>query len=137
MPPAEEALFRRSAMRRPWYIAMLLMSLSLPFGGSVMLPVEAAAPCYTKDGAAKEGALVAPSLTGLKDALSIMGSGDVKAYNQLLEQKRVIRLPGGMPVFIEESFEVYHRIRPQGMTESVWTATIYLICPKGRGPGRR
>jgi hypothetical protein len=137
MTPDEESLFKGSAIRRQYLIMLLLTSLSLLLVGNIVRLVEAAAPCYTKDGAAKEGALVAPSLAGLKEALSIIGSGDAKAYNQLLEQKRVRRLPGGIPVFIEESFELYHRIRPQGMIESVWTASIYLICPKKRGIDRR
>jgi hypothetical protein len=46
---------------------------------------EADAPCHTKDGAAKDGAIVAPSLAGLKHALSIMRSGDAAAWNKLLE----------------------------------------------------
>jgi hypothetical protein len=117
-------------MRRQCLITMLLMSLSLLFGGSVLLPVEAAAPCHTKDGAAKDGAIVAPSLAGLKNALSIMGSGDTVALRKLMEQKRAMRVPAGMPVFIEESFESFRRIRLEGTIESVWTHGYYITCRK-------
>lgn len=96
-----------------------------------MLPVEADAPCQTKDGAAKDGAVVAPSLAGLKDALmSIMGSGDVKAWDRLFEQKRAMRLPAGTPVFIEESFESFRRIRLEGTIESVWAHSYFITCRK-------
>lgn len=115
-------------MRRQCLIIMLLMSLSL--GGNIVLLVEAATPCHTKDGAAKDGAIVAPSLAGLKDALSIMGSGDLKAWDQLLEQKRAMRLPSGIPVFIEERFESFRRIRLEGTIESVWTHSYYITCRK-------
>jgi hypothetical protein len=125
MTPADEALLRGSAMRRQCLVTMLLLSLSLPLGGNIVRLVEAAAPCRTKD-----NALVAPSLTGLKEALSIMRSGDVKAWDQLLKQKRAIRLPAGMPVFIEDTFESFYRIRPQGMIDSVWTHGFYITCPK-------
>jgi hypothetical protein len=106
------------------------MSLSLPFGGNIVLLVEAAEPCHTKDGAAKDGAVVAPSLAGLKDALSIMGSGDAVALRQLMEQKRAMRVPAGMAVFIEESFESFRRIRLEGTIESVWTHSYYITCRK-------
>lgn len=117
-------------MRRRCLTMMLLMSLSLPLGWNIVLLVEAAAPCHTKDGAAKDGAVVAASLAELKDALSIKGSGDVKAWNRLLEQKRAMRLPAGTPVFIEESFESFRRIRLEGMIESVWTHSYFITCGK-------
>jgi hypothetical protein len=109
---------------------MLLMSFSLPLGGNIVRLVEAAAPCHTKDGAAKDGAVVAPSLAGLKDALSLKGSGDAVAWRQLMEQKRAMRVPAGMPVFIEESFESFRRIRLEGTIESMWTHSYFITCPK-------
>jgi hypothetical protein len=105
---------------------LLFASLSFPISAT------AAELCHTN-----REALVAPSVIGLKEAFSIIGSGDMKAYNQLVEQKRVMRLPADLPVFVEESFKVYRRIRPQGMADSVWTAVIYLNCPKGQGTRRR
>jgi len=115
-------------MRRQCLITILLISLSL--GGNIVRLVEAAAPCHTKDGAAKDGAVVAPSLAGLKDALSIMESGDAAAWCQLMEQKRVMRIPAGTPVFIEERFESFRRIRLEGTINSVWTHGLYITCPK-------
>ena len=117
-------------MRRQCLITMLFMSLALPLGGNIVLLVEAAAPCHTKDGAAKDGAVVAPSLAGLKDALSIKGSGDAVAWRQLMEQKRAMLVPAGMPVFIEESFESFRRIRLEGTIESMWTHSYFITCPK-------
>jgi hypothetical protein len=111
--------------QQQYLIVLLLMSLSLLLGGTVVLSVGAAKLCHTKD-----NALVAPTLAGFKEAVSIIRSGDVKAYDQLLEQKRVMRLPAEIPVFIEDSLEEYHRIRPKGMIKSVWTSGYYLICPK-------
>jgi hypothetical protein len=87
-------------------------------------------PCYTKDGAAKQGALVAPSVRALKEARSIRASGDVAAWRQLLERKRAARIPAGTRVFVEEKSEGNYRIRLEGTTESVWTSGYYLTCVK-------
>jgi hypothetical protein len=47
-----------------------------------------------------------------------------------MEQKRAMRVPAGMPVFIEESFESFRRIRLEGTIESVWTHSYYITCRK-------
>lgn len=73
---------------------------------------------------------MAPLLVGLKDTLSIMGSGDVVAWLQFIEQNHAARLPAGIRVFIEETVESFHRIRPQGTINSAWTDAYYITCPK-------
>jgi hypothetical protein len=87
-------------------------------------------PCYTKDGSAKQGALVAPSVRELKKARSIRASGDVAAWRQLLDRKQVAHIPAGTRVFVEEKSEGNYRIRLEGATESVWTSGYYLTCMK-------
>ena len=91
--------------------------------GAVGLPGKAAPLCHTTD-----GAVAAPSLAGMKAALNIIGSGDTAALNQLLEQKRAIRLPAGMPVFVEDTFESFYRVRPKGMADPVWMHGMHLTC---------
>jgi hypothetical protein len=118
-----------SLIAERWRMSMRLVMAWL-IALSMASGVEAATACLTKDGAAKDGAVVAPSLAGLKHALSIMGSGDAVAWNKLLEQKRATRVPAGMHVFIEERVESYRRIRLEGATNTVWTSADFLDCPK-------
>jgi hypothetical protein len=91
--------------------------------GAVGPPVKAAPLCHTTD-----GAVAAPSLAGMKAAVNIIESGDATALTQLMEQKRAMRLPAGMPVFVEDTFEAFYRVRPKGMTDPVWMHGMHLTC---------
>jgi hypothetical protein len=84
-------------------------------------PGKAAPLCQTTD-----GAVAAPSLAGLKAAMHIIGSGDAAAVTQPMAQTRAMRLPAGMPVFVEDTFASLYRVRPQGMTDPVWMHGTHL-----------
>jgi len=122
----DEEARRMTNLARIATVGLLVMTL---MGGASAAKKEE--PCFIKDGAAKQGALVAPSPWALKDAQSIMGSGDVKAWDRLLASKRAVLVPAGTRVFVEEKGEgVLYRIRLEGMIDSVWVHGFYLTCVK-------
>jgi hypothetical protein len=71
--------------------------------------------------------IAAATLSDLKRAYSIIGSGDREAMRQMYAQGLVIDVPQ-MTVFVEERQEIYAQIRPEGRLDRLWIAALRLAC---------
>jgi hypothetical protein len=66
-------------------------------------------------------AFVTPTLAGAKEMRTVITSRDKVAWQQLFAEKKVARLPPGVPVYImDDDVYGFFQVRLEGQTDTVW-----------------
>ena len=75
-------------------------------------------------------AVVTGTLSDLEMIGRMFGTNDQVAIQKMEQQGRLVRPKAGLPVVIEGRHEDFVRVRPKGMTDTVWMGAGDLDCPE-------
>ena len=75
-------------------------------------------------------AVVTGTLSDLEMIGRMFGTNDQVAIQKMQQQGRLVRPKAGLPMVIEWRHEDFVRVRPKGMTDTIWMRARDLDCPE-------